>query len=343
MPYTMCGIMELVRLTNIEIHIVHYSVSDDAPFKLNEQQNIKFYDKSLLNNKNIEELIKKLNPKFVYVAGWANKDYLKLAQFSRHLGIPTITGCDTQWRSDFRQSLAVLFSKYLIRKYFDFIMIAGFYQYEYARLLGFKRKNILYPMYAADLTIFNEQYNLSIDIKKKNYPRNLLFVGRFEKIKGLKLLISAFKSINNRNGWTLTLIGNGTLKDEIIQENKNYNDIIIKDFLQPEELVKEVAKSGAFCLPSEYEPWGVVIQEFAAAGLLLITSDVCGASSIFLREAFNGYIFESQNLDSLKEALRKLFTMKSDELLLFSSRSNYLANAITPLMYASNFSRFIDK
>ncbi len=98
-----------------------------------------------------------------------------------------------------------------------------------------------------------------------------------KKEKGIDLLIKAYNSIQNKRGWTLTLIGNGSLKRKIIRENKNNDDIMIKDFMQPGELLNEIEKAGAFCLPSIYEPLGVVIQEFASAGLPLITSNVCGA------------------------------------------------------------------
>ncbi len=67
-------------------------------------------------------------------------------------------------------------------------MVPGYYQYEYARLLGYKRENILYPLYTADIKLFSNKYKECLSLKKNNYPRNLLFVGRFEKRKGNRLI-----------------------------------------------------------------------------------------------------------------------------------------------------------
>jgi glycosyltransferase involved in cell wall biosynthesis len=221
------------------------------------------------------------------------------------------------------------------------MMVSGYYQYEYARLLGFQRSNILYPLYAANISLFNSKYKEFLPIKKLTYPRNILFVGRFEKEKNIPLLIESFQSIKDKKGWQLTLIGNGSLNSKIVDQSKNDPNIIIKDFMQPEKLVEEIKNAGVFCLPSDYEPWGVVIQEFAAAGLPLITSNVCGASSIFLKESYNGYIFNKKDIKGLKDALLRILDKRDHELLLFSERSHRLAQIINPEMYAANFIQFL--
>ena len=53
-----------------------------------------------------------------------------------------------------------------------------------------------------------------------------------------------------------------------------------EDFIQPENLEK-VKNAGCFVLPSLKDNWGVVVHEFAAAGLPLIISDGVGAKLLF--------------------------------------------------------------
>ena len=82
----------------------------------------------------------------------------------------------------------------------------------------------------------------------------------------MDILLDAWKLIeSNRDGWELHFIGNGSLKSKLTQED----GIIVSDFMQPNELVKEIPKTGCFILPSRHEPWGVVIHEFASAGIPL--------------------------------------------------------------------------
>ena len=44
-------------------------------------------------------------------------------------------------------------------------------------------------------------------------------------------------------------------------------------------------------MPSKKEPWGVVLQEMAIAGLPLLTSQHVGAATMFLEEHENGLVF----------------------------------------------------
>jgi glycosyltransferase involved in cell wall biosynthesis len=57
-------------------------------------------------------------------------------------------------------------------------------------------------------------------------------------------------------------------------------------------------------LPSEHEPWGVVVAEAAAAGMAIVASDVVGAAPELVRDHRNGYRFSSGDCPSLIHALR---------------------------------------
>jgi glycosyltransferase involved in cell wall biosynthesis len=57
-------------------------------------------------------------------------------------------------------------------------------------------------------------------------------------------------------------------------------------------------------LPSDYEPWAVVIQEAMGAGLVVVASDVVGAAHELVEDRKSGRIFASGNLEQLVSALR---------------------------------------
>ncbi len=70
-------------------------------------------------------------------------------------------------------------------------------------------------------------------------------------------------------------------------------------------MVSSVYRAGdALCLPSEYEPWALVINEAVAAGLAVVASDVVGAAAELVRDGVNGKIFKSKDLADLTSALR---------------------------------------
>ena len=341
MPYTLHCLRLLVKSFGAHVHLVHYPVSAEAPYQLPPVAGITYYDQTQFS---VDELIQQvgcLKPRFLFVSGWVSPGYLKVARWARTQSIAVIGGCDTPWRGDTRQRAAVLFSKYLIRRNFDYFMVAGRYQYEYARRLGFRRERILMPLYLAHTAPFEEAYAACRATKRQRYPKNILFVGRLETVKGIALLLEAFGSIADKRGWQLTVVGNGTLKEALRVAYAHHEAIVFKDFMQPARLVHEIAQAGAFCLPSTYEPWGVVIQEFAAAGLPLITSRACGAASVFVREGYNGYTHAPGDVSALTHSLKRLMALSEEALLPFSERSSSLAQALTPELFVSNFYQFL--
>ena len=56
-------------------------------------------------------------------------------------------------------------------------------------------------------------------------------------------------------------------------------------------------------LPSDHEPWALVVQEAMAAGLVVVSSDVSGAAYDLVEDGRSGRIFPAGNLAELKRAL----------------------------------------
>jgi glycosyltransferase involved in cell wall biosynthesis len=54
---------------------------------------------------------------------------------------------------------------------------------------------------------------------------------------------------------------------------------------------------------SEFEPWGLVINEAAAAGMAMVVTDVTGAAAELVQEGENGRLFEANDQQGLNDAL----------------------------------------
>ena len=160
------------------------------------------------------------------------------------------------------------------------------------------------PYYSADLNLFNSFYKEFIDVKSIKYPRNLLFVGRLEEIKGVRQLIRSFNSIDNTNGWKLTIVGRGSLKNELVTTSSFNNRIKFVDFQNQDNFGNVILNCGFFVLPSISEPWGVVVHEFAASGLPLLLSNQVEAGSAFLRTGYNGFSFNHALKNDLTDKLK---------------------------------------
>ena len=310
-----------------KVHIITKPTNPEAPYIFPEYEGLTFYQRNDMNADSIYQLYTRLNPKFVYISGWGDKTYMQVAPRIRKNNIPVICSCDNQWKGNFRQVLAGLVRRRYLQNRFTHIFIAGTYQYPLAVHLGFKKRQVLMGMNTADLSIFHKAYHKNLIPKSNKYPHNFVYVGRFVEIKGLEELTASFIELSEEvvHDWTLTLVGAGALRTQLPTNDK----IIYKDFLQQQELPGLAGNTGCFVLPSREEPWGVVLHEFAGAGVPLIASNICGAATAFIRSGYNGYLHEPQSKRDIKKSLLKIIEKEDNELIEMGKRSHLLSYHIT--------------
>lgn len=295
-----------------------------------------FYSRESFKFNDLKKLIKKIDPKIVLVCGWVDFLYLSLIVFIKikKIKIKTVLILDSPWKNSFKQKLLSFFSlSGFFRIFFDKIWIPGAMQFEYARKLGFKTKDIIFDLNAGDTTFFKNLYNKFNILKRKKYPKNFLFIGRKEKIKGLENLLIAWKEFSKENlDWKLKIIGSGSLK----LNTAGLKNIEFNEFKSHHDLENEIRAAGCFVLPSIHEPWGIIVHEMSAAGLPLLLSEKCGARYTFLINNINGYVFNPKNPISLKNSMIKIAKTNKKDLIKMSKYSNYLSKRISPDTSANN-------
>tara|TARA_A100001015_G_scaffold82248_1_gene91216 strand:+ start:1516 stop:2619 length:1104 start_codon:yes stop_codon:yes gene_type:complete len=306
---------------NFKVTLVHYDKIEDknTPFELEENlKNPKTIKKSKLNFFNFKNLLNN-NFELVLVSGWTNILYLVIAYYFKFkYKSKLIISVDNYYKKSLRQKIGIYILKtFLFYKLFNYCWIPSSYHSDLVTKIGFKRRQILNNLYSADTDFYSSMFNYSIKSKEINYPKNLLFVGRLEKVKGLDLLIEAWNLISNKKGWTLTIVGNGSLDKKLTK----INDCNFIPFSNKNDLLKIANNSGFFILPSRYEPWGVVIHEFVSAGLPVICSKNCGSSKIFVQNNINGYIIQDLNVFNLTKFILKIIDLPKEKLLKFSYNS----------------------
>lgn len=265
----------------------------------------------------------KWSPICVVSSGWRDNWYNNVCAKFKQTGIPTLATSDTQWRGG-KQWINRLLSPFLHKRYFDYIWAAGILQYEYARKLGFDSSHILLNCFSGDIDTF---LKTPLSGKLAQYPRKFLFVGRFVEVKAIDILLEAWSKITDKKGWSMELIGDGPLKEKF---RKGYPDVTIKDFMPQDELANEAANSGCFVLPSRFEQWSLVIQEFTAAALPIICTRQCGASRHFVLNGYNGYIVNAESVDELANAMTKIINSPAERLVTMAENSRRLSQSVTP-------------
>jgi glycosyltransferase involved in cell wall biosynthesis len=336
MGYQLPVFQEYVLAFDSEVYVMHWDHKKLTPYIPAPIEGVYYYNRSEYNLKQLKEFVLKTDPDIIFVSGWMDKDYLRAVRPFRKKGMPVVTGFDGIWFKTFRQRVASVLFPILKNQFFSHAWVTGPYQYEYAKRLGFKNNEIIHNLYSADISLFNKVYTDCKIVKAQKYPHKFLFVGRFENVKGVDILMNAWSNIKKRNeskDWELTLIGNGSLYYSISKTL----DIKIINFLQPEELIETIKNYGCFVLPSIFEPWALVLHEFAAAGFPIICSEVCGAVPVFITDNYNGYTFKSGDVKDLEKQMLKIINSSDKDLLKMSENSHALGQRITPQISAASF------
>ncbi len=313
-----------------KVILVANPVDKLRPFKMEGNQKITEYSKFDLSENELWSLVEKHMPAAIVVSGWKDKKYLRIAsKAKKKYGIPIICSMDNQWKGTFRQYMATAVAPFYLTSLFDYMWVPGMFQYEFVRRMGFRREQVKLGYYCADLTRFSPSKSVLTD--QVDIPHRFLYVGRFLPIKGTDLFGKAIGNLcrSMDHDWKFDFVGKGPLR-EAIPELPAVN---VYDFMQPEELAEFAAQGGVFVLPSISDQWGVVIHEFTALGYPMIVSDMVGAIAAFIREGYNGFIFPTQKVEELENALKKMIQLSPSTRLQMSERSKALSTAINHDMW----------
>jgi glycosyltransferase involved in cell wall biosynthesis len=341
MGYNLPIFDRLVSHYSATVEVFHWNENKLTPFVPEVLEGVTFHPRSSYTVNEMIAFATKLNPDVVYISGWQDKGYLSVVRKLKSLGIPIVAGLDSQWTGSLRQRVGAQLIRWIYKtKYFSYVWVPGPMQYEYAARIGFSKAEILCNLLSANSTVFAGaavERAQSLSVARHSF----LYVGRFAKQKGIDILIKAYRIYKEKyqGNWTLRCIGNGPMAADLAQ----HTDIHVEGFQSQQELSQQAQRAGAFILPSRYEPWGVVVHEFASAGLPLILSECVGARPQFLIDGANGYTFYQDSAEDLAYRM-SLISKQSDEKLASMGRlSARLAEHITPDIAAASLMSVVTK
>jgi glycosyltransferase involved in cell wall biosynthesis len=120
----------------------------------------------------------------------------------------------------------------------------------------------------------------AFDRPRNPVPGTLLCVGRFREQKNLESLIRAVASLD---AVSLTLVGDGPLRDELRAVASAVGaDVTFAGTVPHERLPEMMSRSEAFVLPSHYEGHPKALIEAMAAGMPVVGADVQGIRELIV-------------------------------------------------------------
>ncbi len=294
----------LSEATDVDVHVMAYGSSRETDFRhgimtgiawspLDEPQR---HDAEFLGDK-----VRAYAPDVVVLSGWHNRAYRRLPTVAAAPGRRFVMAMDTPWRATARQRLAPwLLAPYLRR--IDTVVVTGERSWQYARRLGFTERQITRGLYGVDHASLAPL--LDKRLRGGAWPRQFMFAGRYAPEKGVDLLLDAYQEYRatTTDPWPLVCCGKGPLGGRLA----GVAGVTDRGFLQPHELHDVMASSGAFILPSTFDPWPLALVEACAAGLPVIASEACGSTVELVRDGFSGFTFATGQCDRLVRALHRV-------------------------------------
>lgn len=315
---------------DIELLVFRWPVVKDAPF---DEARVfgwidQLHEKTAMGAEKILEIVEAFDPDMVFIPGWIDADYLRVARTLKRRGVPIVAGCDTQWTGSVRQRVSKYLAPWYLHNAIDALWVAGERQRVFARALGYTSDRCWRGLYACDWKKFAGVY------ASRTYEGtgHFLYVGRYCEEKGLRELVSAYGRYRDEvtDPWKLVCAGTGPLAALL----DTVPGIENRGFTQPDNIPALMSGAAAFVLPSRKEPWGVVIQEAAASGLPLICSSACGAAVHLLQDQYNGFSFDTGDVSCLAGRMVQMHTLKPAKREELGRRSHDLSRQFTPERWA---------
>ena len=257
----------------------------------------------------------------VVLLGYNDAGRMRILHWCYRRGLPCLLFGDSNIRSDRTKGPVALMKRFVVPRFVRWataLLVCGRFGRQYwakygapsDRMFDFPYEpdyDLIKNLSAEKIALVRERFNLRAD------RRRIVFAGRFVKAKRPQLLIEAFVEIAKRRpDWDLVMVG---AEDPTLSHRRRMllekwvpaglsDRVIFTGFQEEQWVVGAIYRaSDVLCLPSDREPWALVINEAAAAGQAIVASEVVGAAAELLRDGVNGRVVPTRDLKSLVEAL----------------------------------------
>lgn len=259
----------------------------------------------------------------LWVHGYSTLSTLQGMLFAKMLGIPVLLRAESRFPAKvhgrFKPAAKKLFFS-LLRYFVDGALPIGSSNAEYWKhFLGDDAPQFLMP-YAVDNESFqNRSREVAVgrkelldELKLDESRPVILFASKLQTRKRCGDLLEAYLNLSPGNGIEpypyLVIVGDGEERTALEQRamQSGFNSIRFCGFRNQSELPRFFDIATVFVLPSQNEPWGLIVNEVMNAGRAVIVSDDVGCQPDLISDGVEGCVFPAGDVEALTEALRRV-------------------------------------
>jgi glycosyltransferase involved in cell wall biosynthesis len=173
--------------------------------------------------------------------------------------------------------------------------------------LGVNPDKIAIARNTIDTAFFSSETDKIRTTSGQEKKKHFLYIGYLVPRKNIKLLLLAVEKISKtRNDFVLDIVGDGESRQELenfIKDHQLSEFIQMHGFRQKEELPTFLAQATAFLFQTDFDIWGLTLNESMAAGLPCLCSVNAGAATDLVIEGETGWIVDYRNTGQVTEKL----------------------------------------
>jgi glycosyltransferase involved in cell wall biosynthesis len=281
-------------------------------------------------NAGVVRELRRFRPDVVGVGGWNQPAFWQALAYAKARRLPLVAWVESTARDERSGAAPLELAKRVLVRACAGFFVPGRASAEYLRGLGVGEERIVVAPNAVDASLFAHEPRTA----GGDGACTFLYVGRLDAEKGLDVLLRAFERVRGE----LVLVGGGTDEERLraaAPERVRFLGTRDRD-----ELAAVYAAADVFVLPSRSEPWGMVLNEAAAAGLPLVATEGAGAAHELIEDGVNGFRVPVGDEAALADAMRRL---AEDPQLRAAAgaRSRELVAAFTPEAWADAIAKLL--
>jgi glycosyltransferase involved in cell wall biosynthesis len=261
----------------------------------------------------------------VWVHGWSHICSLQAIVAAKRLGIPVLLRGEAHGLKEPRNPVKKWAKKAFLNRLFKTAagcLYIGTLNRQFYQSYGVSEERLFPVPYAVDNDFFQKQVMLAgtgREALRKSLNLEpgrpiILYAAKLIEKKRPQDLLAAYRLLSSDGVQEpepyLLFVGDGNLRSHLEAEAKatGWHSIRFLGFRNQSELPAIYDLSDVFVLPSNFEPWGLAVNEVMNAGKAVVVSNKVGSALDLVLEGQNGRTFPVGNSTALAEAIQWALT-----------------------------------
>lgn len=299
------GYARRLNKTDLSNVTFHHRILDGGVYTSQENTERTFFGYSGLS-----AVLDELQPYRTIIIGFS-AGTLRLFIRSFYKNEPYIIWAGSLKKEGRNDNIARIISRKLMMKRSSAFIAYGSKAKEYLVSMGANPEKVSIAMNTSDPAFF---LNETDKIREQGIPgdgkKHLLYIGYLVRRKNVGLLIDCMAELRKqRNDFILDIVGDGESREQLEKHVAELNlteHVKFHGFRQKSELPAYLAQSSVFLFQTDFDVWGLTVNEAMAAGLPVLSSIHAGATFDLIEEGVTGYAVDFRQKSKISALLQPL-------------------------------------